>query len=380
MSVELEDVTALELLSNLVAIESVNPVYGGSGEARVADFLEARLKSKGISCFRQTVLPGRENVIARIGPADAPAILLEAHMDTVGVEGWAKGDPFELRNASGRHYGRGSCDTKASLACFLLVLEYFAAAPERLNRSLVFAATVDEESEQLGAFELAKLKKDLGFVAAVTGEPTCSDVIARHKGVGRYLISTSGKASHASTPELGENAIYKAARLCGKLEAHAAELASVEVASEIERGTLNVGVIGGGIGFNIVPDSCRVDVDRRLGRSEKAEDARAALQRICDSENGTELKVFLERPPLTGEGAAALLAEFQAAAIATGSPIQEREVPYMTNAVAYEGVGIPSIVFGPGDIAQAHKVDEYIEAGQMGRSLGILKELLGKSV
>ena len=370
---------AFDLLANLVTMRSVNPVYGGKGEVEIASFVEQRLRSKGIDCFRQSVLPGRENVIARIGPENAPAILLDAHMDTVGVEGWLEGNPFELVQKGNRFYGRGSCDTKASLACFLLVLEHFAENPNSLNRALVFAATVDEESEQLGAYELSKLKKELRIDSAVTGEPTCSDVISRHKGVGRYLVTIDGKAAHASTPELGENAIYKAARLCGRLEEHAKEIGSLEVSSEIERGTLNVGMINGGVGFNIVPDACQLDIDRRLGRNESARAARARLQAICQAEPGAQLEVFLERPPLVGADSARLVEALIGSARKVGAPIAEREVPYMTNAVAYEEAGIPAVVFGPGDIAQAHKVDEFIEKGEMLRSFDILRELLGRS-
>ncbi|MBK1879656.1 M20/M25/M40 family metallo-hydrolase [Pelagicoccus mobilis] len=375
MSGELE-VNELELLRDLVAINSVNPVYGGPGEGGVADYLQERLRAKGIEFQRQAVLPGRENLYARIGPDDAPALLLEAHMDTVGVEGWASGSPFDLSEREGRFYGRGSCDTKASLACFLLTLERFAEAPERLNRALVFAASVDEESEQLGAFELAKLKEELGIAWAITGEPTRSDVISRHKGVGRYLVSTSGKAAHASTPELGENAIYKAARLCGRLEQYGESLHSKAVEEEIDRGTMNVGVIGGGIGFNIVPDRCQLDIDRRLGRRESAELARSELEAICAAEPGAELTVFLERPPLVGERSGEFVEELLGAGDVLGFGLKERQVPYMTNAVAYEGAGIPSVVFGPGDIAQAHKNDEFIERGQMARCLSVLDAFL----
>lgn len=373
MDIETE---SLDLLGKLVGIESVNPIHGGSGEAGVVDFLEKRLAAKGISFFRQEVLPGRFNVVARVGPRDAPAVLLDAHMDTVGVAGWAEGSPFELREDSGRHYGRGACDTKASLACFLLTLEYFADRPEKLKGALVFAATVDEESEQLGAFELAKLKDDLHVVSALAGEPTRSDVISRHKGVGRYLVTVDGKAAHASTPELGENAIYKAARICGRLDEHAQALAQAAAVGEIDRGTLNVGMIDGGVGFNVVPDACRLDIDRRLGRHETADEARAALHEICGSEAGARLEVFLERPPLVGRDSEGLVRSILEAAQRAGTPVVERDVPYMTNAVAYEQVGIPAVVFGPGDIAQAHKVDEYIEDGEMGRCFEILRELL----
>lgn len=378
MTLELDENRAIELLAKLVRIESVNPVYGGSGEAKIADFVCDWLSERGIAFKRQSAASGRDNIYSRIGPCDAPAVLIEAHMDTVGTDGWAKGSAFELREEQGRFYGRGSCDTKASLACFLLTLEYFAKYPALLGKALVFAATVDEESEQVGAFALAKLKEELGIAWAITGEPTRSDVIARHKGVGRYLITTTGKAVHASAPELGENAIFKAARICGALEEHARDLEDRPRKSEIERGTISVGKIRGGIGFNVVPDNCQIDVDRRFGASENLELARAEIARICSKETGVQLKAFLERPALRGDGSEALVADLLGAGVEAGAAIREREVPYMTNAVAYEEVGIPAVVFGPGDIAQAHKNDEYIESGELSRSLSVLRAFLRK--
>ncbi|MDQ8182909.1 M20/M25/M40 family metallo-hydrolase [Pelagicoccus sp. SDUM812005] len=366
----------LELLGQLVGINSVNPVFGGPGERELSEFVCGWLADRGIAYEVQEALPGRCNVVARIGPADKPTLLLEAHMDTVGVEGWAEGSPFELREEGERFYGRGSCDTKASLATFMLVLERFSRREEELAFGLAFAATVDEESEQEGAFCLAKKKEELGLSFAITGEPTCSDVIARHKGVGRYLLTTMGRAAHASTPELGENAIYKAARICQSLEALEEELKARPREREIERGTVSVGLVKGGIGFNVVPDSCQIDVDRRLGTSETADAARAELEAICRKEEGSQLKTFLERPPLRGETSADFVARLRTAARAADIEIGEREVPYMTNAVCYEAAGIPAVVFGPGDIAQAHKNDEFIERGQMLRSLRILESFL----
>lgn len=373
-----DESSVVELLTNLVGINSVNPVFGGPGEGEIVAFLRDWFESRALRYHCQEVLPGRQNVYARIGPIGRPALMLEAHMDTVGVEGWAKGNPFHLRESEGRFYGRGSCDTKASLATFLSVFERFASKPDDLKCGLVFAATVDEESEQLGAFELAKKRDELGVDLAITGEPTCSDVITRHKGVGRYLITTTGRAAHASTPELGESAIYKSARICQKLECLESELESRPREREIERGTLSVGVIKGGIGFNVVPDSCQIDVDRRLGTNEIAVDARAELEDICNSEPGSRLEVFLERPPLRGEFSTGFANELLAAAEDAGCRVRLRDVPYMTNAVSYEAAGIASVVFGPGDIAQAHKNDEFIESGEILRSLRILEHFLAR--
>lgn len=363
----------LNLLRRLVAIPSVNPVYGGPGEAEVESFVRQFLSESGIDFRIQEVLPGRNNLVARIGPKDAPAVLVEAHMDTVGVSGWSVGSPYDLIEREGKFFGRGSCDTKSSLAVFLLLARQLAGSKNRMRHAFVFAATADEESKQLGAFKLAELVDEMNIVAAITGEPTRSAIITKHKGACRYTIAARGKASHGSTPELGENAIYKIARIVEKLDRYAALLSKEEGRSSIERGSLNVGKIEGGIGFNIVPDSCMVDIDRRLGISESTKDAREAIDAIAQTEIGTSISTFLERPALNTDNSHWFPQELASSVRNAGFQAKFDEVAFMTNGVAYAAAGLPTIVFGPGDIEQAHKSDEFIELGEMERSLAILE-------
>lgn len=365
-----------ELLAQLVAINSVNPVFGGPSEEGVARFVEGWFAKRGISLESQTVLEGRRNLFVRVGSPDKPALLVEAHMDTVDVGGWAVGDPFVLSESEGRLYGRGSCDTKGSLATFMKLAEWVNENGDACIRSLVFAATVDEENEQLGAYEIAKLKESLGIRWALTGEPTRSDVVSRHKGVGRFRIRVRGKAAHGSTPELGENAIYAAAEIVERLKRYGSELRAMPHEREIERGSLNVGLISGGIGFNVVPDACMLELDRRVGTKEGNVNLSEQLDELLSDMKGIGIESFLERPALKGVGSEELVSRIIASAKSEGTEICEREVPYMTNAVAYEAAGIPAVVFGPGDIAQAHKNDEYIEVGEMERSFAVLRKLM----
>ena len=365
----------IELLKSLIRIPSVNPVYGGPGEAEVQAFVESWLGQNGIDHRLQEVFPGRNNVIARVGPEDKPVLLIEAHMDTVGVDSWAMGDPCTPLEKDGRLYGRGSCDTKASLATFLLLARSIARNPEAARYGLLFAATVDEESRQEGAFKLAELIPEMKVEGALTGEPTRSGIIAKHKGACRYCIEASGKAAHGSTPSLGDNAIYKMARIVEKLERYGALLSEEASLSFIEKGSLNVGAIEGGIGFNVVPNRCVIDLDRRLGIREEMQAAREAIEDIVATEEGTRLEVFLERPSLDTDVEHWFPQGLARSAVKCGVDDGFGEVAFMTNGVAYAQKGVPTLVFGPGDIAQAHKTDEYIEDGEMERSLAILEDL-----
>jgi len=366
---------SIELLKSLIRIPSVNPVYGGPGELQVQEFVESWLSKRSIDYRLQEVLPGRNNIVARIGPTDKPAILIEAHMDTVGVEGWVMGDPFEPVEQAGRLYGRGSCDTKGSLATFLQLAGRLAARESDLKYALLFAATVDEEFQQRGAFKLSELLVEMNIGGALTGEPTRSEIVTKHKGACRYSIQASGKAAHGSTPELGENAIYKIARIVEKLNRCGTLMSQEESLPFIERGSLNVGKIGGGIGFNIVPDSCSIELDRRLGVNEAVESVREGIESIVNSESDVSVSSFLERPALNTDNSHWFPQALEASARKHGVMEGFREVPFMTNGVAYSSVGVPTVVFGPGDIAQAHKTDEYIQFGEMERSLAILEEL-----
>lgn len=366
---------SIELLKSLIRIPSVNPVYGGPGEAAVQGFVESWLREQGIEYRLQEVFPGRNNVVARVGRTDKPVLLIEAHMDTVGVDGWGMGDPYIPIEKDGRLYGRGSCDTKASLATFLLLARAIARNPDKARFALLFAATVDEESRQEGAFKLAESIPEMKVEGALTGEPTRSGIITKHKGACRYSIAATGKAAHGSTPRLGDNAIYKMARIVEKLERYGSLMSEEASLSFIERGSLNVGKIEGGIGFNIVPDRCAIDLDRRLGIGEGMDEARGAIEAILATEQGTELDIFLERPALNTDNEHWFPQALARSVESQGIETRFGEVAFMTNGVAYAEAGVPTVVFGPGDIAQAHKNDEYIEIGEMERSLAILEAL-----
>ena len=158
-----------------------------------------------------------------------------------------------------------------------------------------------------------------------------------------------------------------------KLERLAELLSQEENREPIDRGSLNVGRISGGIGFNIVPDACSIDLDRRLGVSENMEEAREAIETIVETELGASLSTVLERPSLNTDNEHWFPQGLAKSSRDSGCDAAFGEAPFMTNGVAYASAGIPTVVFGLGDIGQAHKIDEYIEEGEMERSLKILE-------
>lgn len=367
----------VSLLKDLIALPSVNPSFGGTGEGAVADYVEGFLHRAGLQPERQKVFHGRDNIIARVGGGSEPPVLLEAHMDTVAAEGWLSGNPFCPLEQAGRIYGRGACDTKASLAVFMAVAHHFTQNTGRLKQPLVFAATVDEEEKQAGAFRLMETER--GLAGAITGEPTRLEIIHAHKGVMRLRIRASGLAAHAAFPERGNNAILQMAPVLGRLATYQAELNHRTAHPSLGRPTVNVGTIRGGQAVNVVPDDCVIDIDRRLLPTEKGETVRREFETLMEGLERVKIEApYLERSGIdTGQGCDLAVALGEAVRRAEGN-CRYSSAPYMTNATAYAEKGIACLVFGPGDIAQAHTRDEFIEISQLGRAFRALVDFLGR--
>lgn len=372
----MESSRLVTLLKDLISLPSVNPAFGGTGEAAVADFVADFLDNAELTPERQEVFPGgRDNVYARVGDAAEPAILLEAHMDTVAVENWFSGSPFDPVEKDGLLYGRGACDTKASLAVFLAVAAHFAQNPRKLRAPLIFAATIDEEEKQAGAFRL--MESGLQLQGAITGEPTVLDIVHAHKGVLRLKVKTEGTAAHGAYPERGDNAILRMAPVLSRLNEYEKTLAAHPGHSSLGKPTLNIGTIRGGQAVNVVPDACEIDLDRRLLPDETGA---AVLADIGQTLAGLD-RVRVERPYLNRGGIDTAPETPFAEALAAAVRSQKGNcgfsgAPYMTNATAYAAAGVPSLVFGPGDIAQAHTRDEYVESAQLEAAFHILVNFL----
>lgn len=298
-------------------------------------------------------------------------------MDTVGTEGWFAGSPFDPIEKEGRIYGRGACDTKASLAVFLAVAAHFARAPGELRAPLIFAATVDEEHKQSGAFRL--MEAGLKLQGAITGEPTMLDVVHAHKGSLRLKVRTEGVASHSSFPERGDNAILRMAPVLSWFDGYAKRLAAHSGHPSLGQPTVSVGTIRGGQSVNVVPDSCEIQVDRRLLPEESGREVAEEVERELSSIEGVRLAPsLLIRHGIDTPVDSAIARSLGAAVRGCKGDCRYLGAPYMTNATAYAAAGIPSLVFGPGDIAHAHTRDESVEAAQLEKAFRILVAFLSK--
>ena len=392
-------------LADLVRRPSVNPMGRNVAgpeylESRLTDHLVQRLTAAGIPWARQSVAPGRDNVVARLDPAkragDDGVLLWDAHQDTVPVDGMTI-DPFTPLVRDGRLYGRGACDVKGGLAAMLVALERLKAGGGR-HRPVVLVATVNEEFGFTGAKAVARLwtaapaadepegerhaRELLGGrpAAAIVAEPTSLDIVTTHKGAVRWRIRIHGRACHSAFPEQGRNAIYPTARAILAIESLAQELLTRNPGHPCGPPTLSVGTVHGGVGVNLVPDLVVLEIDRRVVPGESPVAARAeVIERIARAVSplGERAAIeheepFLESAGLPADDARGCAASLVAAGKAHGVAPKKVAARYGTNASIYAAAGVPTVVFGPGSIEQAHTVDEWIDLAQVDTAADML--------
>lgn len=353
------------VLKDLVAIRSVSPSirpeFSPDGEADVCAYLSALFKQPGLDCELREVLPGRPNLFAHLDFGKPQTVVLSAHTDTVPAEDW-EGDPFDPIERDGTIFGRGSCDTKASLAVFA---HSFLEAAQRGDCAfnLTFAAVCDEEAGFAGSQAAAThLKADL----VIAGEPTHLHILTRHKGVMRFVLGAKGKSCHSATPELGVNAIYPLATAITALQEQAERWSSEERAGLGTR-TLSVNMIEGGQAANVIPASASAHVDVRSLPG----DTQEALLDELRSHLPSDVEIhapYLAGPALETPEDLPLVRR-----LIDASTLPSISANYATDAAVYSAAGLPSVVFGPGDIALAHTDRESVPLAQVETASAILQ-------
>ena len=395
----------VSLTQQLVRIPSVNPMDADHpadicGEWRVTDFLASLLESHGLPVWRDPVLPGvagqqalRENLLARLdGATGAPTLVLEAHQDTVPTTGMTI-PPFSGELREERVWGRGACDVKGSIAAVVTAVLRAAALPPEERPHLVLALTVNEEHGFDGAKQLRRTWHEgrcpllpAAPDAIVVCEPTDLQVVVAHKGTLHWRCHTSGIAAHSSSPGAGENAIYRMAQVVTVLQRYADEVVP-HLAQDplLGRPTLSVGTIRGGTSVNTVPDHAEIQIDRRLCPSESLEQARQHVIDYLEDQLAPAVARHVQHDPpavasvgLASSENGELARQLMAAALHLGRACTSHAVPYATDAATLAADGIPTVVFGPGSIAQAHTADEWIATEQLEAAVAVLETFFGQ--
>lgn len=369
---------AITITRQLVAIPSVNPMGKGlTGpmytERNMASYIQDFLADLGIRAELFGADAERPNLVAFIDAGKSHTIMLEAHMDTVSEEQMTI-SPFDPVIREGLLYGRGSCDTKASLATYLYAIRRIIQERKSLQHNVVLAFVKDEEYSFSGARELVArgIKADY----AVVGEPTELNLIYAHKGLCRFFIHTDGLSCHSSIPWNGESAIYKMASIIQGVEAYAKSLSQV-THPVLGQATASIGRIKGGQTVNTVPALCSIELDNRLLPGMTLQDILKGLKPYLGDPAGYRIEesYLLAMGVENGIDAEHLKALVDACELEGIHPALQT-AHYATDAAIYQEAGIPCVVFGPGSIAQAHTANEHIDITQIEKASDIIFRLL----
>lgn len=358
-------------LANMIRIPSVNQfndeIPDQPAEAVMADYFETRLRELDLDVDSRTLANGRRNVWGRLkGAGTGPTILLAGHLDTVGVIGYH--EPFEPKIEDGKIFGRGSCDMKAGLATYLEVIRILIQTGTTLAGDLIVAGVVDEEHAMIGSIDFGNTGPTVDY--AIVAEPTRLAICPAHKGQICMTIKTHGLAAHSSMPENGVNAIYHMSNILQALQGYADALSQRAPHPMCGNPSFSVGVIRGGDNPCAVPDVCEIEVDRRVIPGETYDDVIAELTEIFEGLRETTpdlnyefLTPFLNVPPLaTPETSPLMKALSDAAFQELGHATPVHVFPGATDAPNFN---CPSLIFGAGDLAQCHSLNEYIDIAEI---------------
>lgn len=365
--------TVSKLLADLISIPSVNPVAVGfedpkiTGEEHMAKFIADFARKCGADVGFRYELPKRPTVVCKLTARGAKrTIAFGPHTDTVSVANMTI-DPFKPAVKDGRMYGRGACDTKGSCAAMLWAFKRAAennlAAKTRTN--IYFIGLMGEESGNDGVVDYCKNEPKLDFV--IVGEPTFPDVVYTHKGAFWFKVVTKGKSAHGSNPHLGENAIHHMADAIKYLRTEYGPSLKKLRHAVLGRPTLNIGQIHGGSQVNIVPDGCEMYVDHRTLPKLQSHPAiyRQLTRDLRKRGIAAKIERYRDCPPLATNPQLPLAQKFHRIARAVSSKSKLSGAAYFTDASIFAKHGSPAIVFGPGDIAQAHTKDEWIDLSHL---------------
>jgi acetylornithine deacetylase len=356
----------IKLLEDLIRINSVNPslVPGAPGEAEIAGHIAGFMEGCGLETRLEEVAPGRPNVVGVLrGSGEGPTLMLNGHMDTVGVD-YMEIDPLDPAVREGSMYGRGAIDMKGGLASLLAAVKAVADRGEELRGDVVLAAVCDEEYASIGT---EKVVGQVRADAAIVGEPTELQVLVAHKGFAWIDIETRGRAAHGSAWELGVDAIAKMGKVQVGLEKLQGDSLMKRRHQLVGPPSIHASTIQGGRELSTYPDHCKLQVERRLipGEARGAVDAEmsALLASIASSDPdfASSYEITFYRGPMEVSPDEEICRVLSAAIqkVTGESPLFVGGSGWLDTQLIWEG-GTPAVAFGPTG-GGAHAATEYVE-------------------
>jgi len=365
-------------LKNLVAFDSVS----SQSNAEIITYLKTRCAARGLNTrtYSHTDENGIEklNLVAQTSvcesPAEAVELALVGHTDTVPFDqAWT--DALNLTERDGKLFGRGSCDTKAFIAAALTAIESIELA--QLKKPLALVFTADEEIGCLGARRLARAKP-FAVRYAIVGEPTSLQPMRAGKGYCLAEVTVRGREAHSAYPQIGASAIFRAARLIERIEGIAKQLHSDQHEDfDPPYTTINVGIIKGGSAKNVVPGECRFTLEWRTIPGQKSDfvlDAvRQEIKHLRSADLDFECEIDAARADDSFETAAGSeLVQFLEQASAQSAST----VAFGTEAPSMIALGAEAVVFGPGNIREAHRTGEFVPVSELNQCVEILQRAI----
>jgi len=369
----------------MVGLESINSNITGKPDAELelARYLDQQATAMGFAAEKvpvsgQSFMP----LITHRVDESAPWLLFESHLDTVTVEGMTV-DPFAGKVENGRMYGRGACDTKASGAAMLWALRQYAAEPGGPNNIAILYST-DEEIGKTGVNAFVhKYLPTMPWrpVAVIVGEPTELHPVVAHNGAVRWSIHTRGVAAHSADLSKGRSAISMMTKVVDAIEG--TYIANLDARHELTgKAQCSINKITGGVQDNIIPEHCEIRLDRRTVPGEDGHTVVPAVERVLDElrKANPGLDVSQDDPyvdqPMDPSGGEALARAVQRVLQDMDMPAELEGAPYGTDACSFSPAAVPGVVIGPGDIAQAHTHDEWIELAQVDLAVKVYLNLM----
>ncbi len=368
----------VEILRQLVGINSVNlTLSGGPGEKQIAGFIQQYLRSLGLDAQIQRIAADRSNVIAAVPGKDRNrSLILNGHLDTVGVEGME--DPFTLKCEGDRLCGRGAYDMKGSLAVMLLLADYFARHRPPIKVLLTFVADEEDKSigmESLVADWLSNLSPQP--IGAIFLEPTEEDIGVCHRGFTWFELEVTGKAAHGSRPEEGINAIMPLISALTELSKIQDGLRRRDADPLLGHASIHASTITGGSELSVIPGYSHLQWERRTLPGESRNDLRGELEQILEAvrgypgNHGVEGRESFVRQPYRIPDNAEIFKRLQKAA-PRAKPVG---LPFWADSGIAGHAGIPSLLFGPAGHG-AHAVDEWVSLKSLARIYMVVKEFI----
>jgi len=367
-----------ELLAQMIAIETVNPLFGGpaDGQGKLIAHLESLARAWGMATRRLPVPEGGENLLItlEVDPT-APWLLFESHVDTVSIAGMTI-DPLKVKTDGDKLYGRGACDTKGSGAAMFWAMQDYARGAQRPhNVGLLFA--LDEEARMTGAkaFAAKELKEFLPKLRGmIVGEPTLMRPVVATNGVIRWKTITRGRAAHSSVPSNGKSAISAMLRVVEAIESR--YVPTVTASHPLTgRAAMSVNVIRGGTQVNIIPEYCEIECDRRTVPGETEAQVWAERDAVLAGHEVEHTDLYVV-PSMGDELSRDFLKLLQPVLPKHGLDTTGRGEPYVTDASHFGAAGAAAIVIGPGDLAQAHTKDEWVSRRQLAQAVAVYGDLM----